>query len=186
MSRPIYVDLDATLIDSAVDRYGNVTKIVPRPGGPAFIEKLSRHGDLFLLTHAMRPHVANAFREIGPSVELFQGVISREDMASVIEQVEYLVGNQSLTDEERTMLYQEIPPLAPRGFIFDDQPIGSELYLIKSAAVGSRPRDWIQVKPFRRSNRDKDRELERAYQEYRRRMTGAHTVMAGRAWRVVG
>jgi hypothetical protein len=184
MGRPIYVDLDQTLIDSAMDRYGGVTKIYPRPGVDEFLKKLSRHGDLFLLTHAMRPHVEDAFQAIGPSVQLFQGVISREDMAPVIEQIEYLLGNMSLTPDERAMLYREVPPLAPRGFIFDDQPVGSELYLIKTATVGARPADWVQVKPFHRS--PDDHGLETAYQEYRRRAVGPHITMAGRALRVTG
>ena len=62
MGRPIYVDLDATLIDSDVDERGNVIRIHARPGADQFLGNLSKHGDLFLLTHAMRPHVKNAFR----------------------------------------------------------------------------------------------------------------------------
>lgn len=186
MGRPIYVDLDATLIDSSVDRYGNVAKIFPRPGVREFLNKLSSHGDLFLLTHAMRPHVEDAFREIGSPTKLFQGVISREDMAPIIEQVECLLSNRALNEEERSMLYHEIKPLAPRGFVFDDQQVGSELYLIKSATIGGRPRDWIQVKPFQHPSKGRDRELERAYQEYRQRALGATPVMAGQAMKVFG
>jgi hypothetical protein len=182
MARPIYVDLDATLIDSSYR--GDVARIYPRPGIGEFLGKLSKHGDLFLLTHAMRPHVKSAFREIGRPARLFQGVISREDMEPVIEQVEYLFQNSALTQDERAMLYQEIAPLAPRGFVFDDQAVGSELYAIKAATVGARPTDWIQVKPFRRS--PDDRELERAYREYRRRMEGTHAILSGRAFQVTG
>lgn len=185
MGRPIYCDLDATLIDSGVDGRGNVINIVVRPGVDKFLQKLSKHGDLFLLTHAMRPHVKNAFKAIGAASRLFQGVISREDMEPIIEQVEYLLKDPRLTSEERGMLYQEIQPLAPRGFMFDDQPVGSELYLIKSAAIGSRPSDWIQVKAFNgRSTSGK--ELERAYDEYRYRAVGPHALMSGRCARVTG
>jgi hypothetical protein len=185
MSRPLFVDLDATLIDSDVDARGNVIRITPRPGVAKFLEKLSRHGDLFLLTHATRPHVEEAFQAIGAPAQFFHGVISREDMGPIIEQIDYLMNDRRLTSVERAMLYQEIQPLAPRGYVFDDQPVGSELYLIKSATVGARPKDWIQVKPFNR-RATAGQELERAYQEYRRRAAGPHTVLAGRAVRVTG
>lgn len=185
MGRPIHVDLDATLIDSDVDKFGNVVEIHSRPGVGRFLEKLSRRGDLFLLTHAMKDHVKNAFRAIGKPTRLFQGVISREDMAPIIEQIDYIVQDPRLTMEERGMLYQEIQPIMPRGYIFDDQPIGSELYLIKTAAVGARPSDWIQVKAFKHGATTGDA-LERAYQEYLRRSMGPHTVLSGRARRVTG
>jgi len=186
MGRPIYVDLDATLIDSDVDDLGNVTAIHPRPGVGRFLEKLEKHGDLFLLTHATRPHVKNAFRAVGKPMKLFQAVVSREDMAPIIEQIEYIVNDPRLSTEERGMLYQEIQPIMPRGYIFDDQPVGSELYLIKTATVGARPNDWIQVKPFRKGATTGNA-LERAYQEYLRRSGGTRAeVLSGRALRVSG
>lgn len=183
MGRPIWIDLDQTLIDSSVR--GAAVKIYPRPGVEEFLEKLSRHGDLFLLTHATRPHVKNAFKAIGAPAGLFQGVISREDMEPIIEQIEYLLHDRRLTSGEQAMLYQEIVPIAPRGYIFDDQPVGSELYLIKTATVGARPNDWIQVKAFNRGA-TAGQELKRAYHEYRRRIAGPHTVLSGRAARVTG
>jgi hypothetical protein len=185
VGRPIFVDLDQTLIDSDVDGLGNVTAIYPRPGVGHFLGKLSGRGDLFLLTHAERPHVKNAFRAIGKPAKLFQGVISREDMSEIVEQIEYIFQDPKLTDEERRMIYQEIQPIMPRGYVFDDQPIGSELYLIKAAAVGARPSDWVQVKAFKR-NGAVDHELERAYQEYLRRSMGSRTILSGRARRVTG
>lgn len=186
MGRPIYVDLDATLIDSEVDVLGNVTKIHARPGAGRFLEKLSRHGDLFLLTHAMRDHVKNAFRVLGKPTKLFLDVISREDMAPVIEQVDYLLKDHRLTTAECGMLYQEIVPIAPRGYIFDDQDVGSYLYLIKTAAVGARPKEWIQVKAFQHGATSGNA-LETAYQEYVRRAMGPHTAaLAGRRSRHTG
>lgn len=186
MGRPIYVDLDATLIDSDVDELGNVTHIEARPGAAQFLQKLSKHGDLFLLTHAMRSHVKNAFRAIGKSSRLFTDVISREDMEPVIEMIDFILGDERLTMDEKGMLYQEIEPMAPRGYVFDDQPVGSELYLYKTATVGARPSDWIQVKPFKRG-RTGGQELERAYQEYLRRSGGATaSILSGRAIRVTG
>lgn len=183
MGRPLYVDLDETLIASSV-RGGDV-KIYPRPGVQKFLEQLSRHGDLFLLTHATRPHVEDAFKALGPVSGIFQGVVSREDMEPIIEQIDYIVQDPRLTMAERGMLYQEIQPIMPRGYVFDDQPVGSELYLIKSAVVGARPKDWIQVKAFKRGV-TAGQELKRAYQEYRRRVAGPHTALSGRAVRVTG
>jgi len=185
MARPVYVDLDSTLIDSVANRRGDVVKIIARPGVAAFLQKLSRHGDLILLTHAMRSHVKAAFKAIGASSKFFAGVISREDMQPIIELIEYLANDSKLTMEERTMLYYEIEALSPRGYVFDDQPVGSELYLIKRAAVGARPSDWIQVKPFDHEATD-GRGLERAYEEYLRRAAGPHAVLSGRAVRVTG
>lgn len=185
MGRPLYVDLDNTLIDSEVDELENVLAIYPRPGVGKFLDKLSRHGDLFLLTHAMKPHVKNAFRAVGKPMKLFQGVISREDMAPIIEQLDYIVNDPRLTMEERGMLYQEIQPIMPRGYVFDDQAIGSDLYLLKSATVGARPSDWIQVKAFKHGATTGNA-LERAYQEYLRRSVGSHTILSGRARRVSG
>ena len=115
MGRPLYVDLDATLIDSDVDELGNVTHIEARPGAAQFLQKLSKHGDLFLLTHAMEPHVKNAFRVIGKPSRLFTDVISREDMAPIIEMIDFIIQDERLTMEEKGMLYQEIEPLA-QGF----------------------------------------------------------------------
>lgn len=186
MGRPLYVDLDATLIDSDVDEHGDVIAIHPRPGVDRFLKKLSRHGDLFLLTHAMRPHVKSAFRAIGRSSQVFVDVISREDMAPIIEQLDYLANDPRLTPEERGLLYYEINPIAPRGYIFDDQKVGSDLYLLKTAVVGATEKDWIQVRPFKRG-RTGGQELERAYQEYLRRSGGRHVgVLSGRAIRVTG
>lgn len=186
MGRPIYVDLDQTLIDSDVDARGNVTKIYARPGAGRFLEKISRHGDLFLLTHAMRDHVKNAFRVLGKPSKLFLDVISREDTAPIIEQIQIILKDPRLTAEECGMLYQEIIPIAPRGYIFDDQPVGSELYLIKTAAVGARPKDWIQVAAFEHGTTS-GKALEQAYQEYLRRAMGPHTTaLSGRARRVTG
>lgn len=185
MSRPIYIDLDSTLIDSIANRRGDVTKIIVRPGVDTFLQNLSQHGDLILLTHAMRPHVKNAFKAIGAPSKIFAGVISREDMQPIIELIEYLANDSKLTMEERTMIYYEIESLSPRGYVFDDQPVGSELYLIKRAAVGAKPSDWIQVKPFDYKGSDR-RGLERAYEEYLHRAAGPRTVLSGRAVRVTG
>lgn len=180
MGRPIYVDLDDTLITSELNRRGEIKRIIPRPDAADFIQALSRHGDLFLLTHAMRSHVQDAFVALGPVVELFRGVISREDMEPIIEQVDYLYGDHRLSDHERSMLYREIQPLAPRGFIFDDQPVGSSLYLIKMAVIGGRAGDWIQVKSFGK-NLDDHKALSAAYRDYLRRSVGSGSViMSGR------
>jgi len=186
VGRPLYVDLDSTLIDSDVDLIGNVTKIHARPGAGRFLEKLSGQGDLFLLTHAMRDHVRNAFRVLGKPSKLFLDVISREDMAPIIEQVDYLLKDVRLTAEERGMLYQEISPIAPRGYIFDDQAVGSYLYLVKTATVGARPKEWVQVKAFQHGATTRNG-LENAYQEYLRRAMGPHTTtLAGRRPRHTG
>lgn len=185
MARPIYVDLDDTLITSKTDRKGNVVEIFPRPGVDAFLGKLSKHGDLFLLTHATTPHVENAFMALGPITNVFSGIISREVMQPVIDQIDYLLTNYNLTDEERAAAYRSLSPLAPRGFVFDDQPVGSLLYMYKTASIGARPSDWIQVPAFTQPGK-RDAHLDRAYQEYRSRAAGPHAVLSGRRASVAG
>lgn len=179
MGRPIYVDLDDTLITSVTDGDGDVIEIVPRPGVNSFLGKLSRHGNLFLLTHAMTPHVDDAFRALGSVTRMFTGVISRETMEPVIEQVDYLLENPDLTADQKLALYNEIVPIVPRGVVFDDQPVGSQLYLYKAASVGASPEDWIQVPPFKLTTR-RDRHLEGAYREYRMRAGGKHAALSAR------
>jgi hypothetical protein len=186
MGRPIYVDLDATLIDSDVDELGNVVHIEARPGAAQFLQKLSKHGDLFLLTHAMRPHVKNAFRVIGKSSKLFVGVISREDMEPVIEQIDYIVNDPRLTDEEKGMLYQEIRPLSREGMSSTISPWDPSSTFSRPRTVGAKPNDWIKVRPFKRG-RTGGQELDRAYREYLRRSGGeSAAVLSGRAIRVTG
>lgn len=177
MKQKLFVDLDDTLIASVVDDQGNVTEIVPRPGADDFLIKLSKHGDLYLLTHATRPHVRDAFKALGPISRIFEAVISRENMRPIIEQLEIIDRSADLTDAEREFLYEEIEPIFQKGFIFDDQPVGSELYWIKTLAIGATQDDWIRVRAFTdyavaRSG------LDRAYAEYRRRASGGR-MMAG-------
>src|SRR3990172_106348 len=120
MTRPLYVDLDDSLIASDIDGGGNVVKIIPRPGVDAFLKNLSKHGDLYLLTHATRPHVKDAFKAIGPASRLFKAVISRENMKPVIDEIDIISGSD-ISDGEKDFLYKQIRPLFRSGYIFDDQ-----------------------------------------------------------------
>ena len=173
----LFCDLDETLIASILDDRGNVAEIIPRPGAADFLAKLSKHGDLYLLTYATRPHVRDAFLALGPISKIFKSVISRENMRPIIEQFDIIEKDSRLTDADRELLYGEIQPIFQRGFIFDDQAVGSELYWIKTLAVGASEGDWIRVRAFTdyavaRSG------LDRAYAEYRRRAAGGR-MMAG-------
>lgn len=167
--RPIiWVDLDETLIASILDGNDNVQEIVARPGVEGFLRKLSKHGDLHLLTYATRPHVRDAFKALGPISKIFKAVVSRETLWPIIEQVDIISKDPDLTADERGILYDEIQPIYPKGFIFDDQRVGSDLYWIKTLAVGAEEDDWIRVRPFLDYATAKS-ELDRAYEEYRSR-----------------
>jgi len=176
--RPVlWIDLDDTLITSIMDDDDNIIEIVPRPGVEDFLRKLSRHGDLYLLTYATRPHVRDAFKALGPISKIFKAVVSRESLRPIIEQIEIISKDPDLTADERVILYDEIQPIYEKGFIFDDQRVDSDLYWIKTLAVGAEEDDWIRVKPFRDYATAKS-ELDRAYAEYRRRAAGGR-MMAG-------
>jgi len=182
MGRLLYTDLDDTIVTSSVDRYGQVLEITPRPGVDQFIRSLSNHGELYVLSHATRDHVLNALEAIGDSSHAFQGILSREDLQPVIEQLEIVASEPGLSERERNRLIMEIPPIAPRGVMFDDFPPRSWMYMIKATALGIDERHWIQVAPFNDLKPDRGG-LEKAYREYLRRFSLSHVGISGRARR---
>jgi hypothetical protein len=167
MARLIFVDIDETMISAQMRRGGELS-ITKRPGVDQFIRSLSGHGELYVLSHATRDHVLNALEVIGDSSRSFQGILSREDLKPVIDQLDIIFSEPGLSNLERDRLVMEIPPIAPRGVMFDDFPPKSEMYAIKATALGIDERHWIQVEAFNDLKPDRGG-LGKAYQEYLRR-----------------
>lgn len=167
---------------SAVAARGGGYSITKRPGVDQFIRSLSSHGELYVLSHATRDHVLNALEAIGDSSHAFQGILSREDLQPVIDQLEIVTSEPGLSERERSRLIMEIPPIAPRGVMFDDFPPRSWMYSIKATALGIDERHWIQVAPFNDLKPDR-RGLEKAYQEYLRRFGHRASIGSGFAKR---
>lgn len=164
----IYLDLDHTLVNPVTDKRGNVTAIIRRPGVTEFLEKLSRDGDLWLLTAAERGHAERALSVLWPASKHFRGIITIEDMALIEEQNMVIFQEPGLSNAQRMDLWDEIKPIAPPGVMFDDFPAGSSMYLLKAAAIGIGPDRWIQVEHFSSQHKDKGG-LKKAYADFRKR-----------------
>lgn len=164
----LYTDLDNTLINPVVDRHGNVVKIIPRPGAQEFLTKLSRDGDLLMLTAASREHAKRGLEILKPASRLFKGVISIEDMAPVEEQLDVVFNEPGLTDEQRLRLLRDIRPIAPPGAMFDNYPVGSSIYYLKAGSIGIGPEQWVEVEHFG-DGKDDHGGLKKAYADFRRR-----------------
>ncbi len=164
--KPLYVDLDATLIHS------DDTAIYPRPGAAEFLCRLAGHGDVYILSHATLPHVHRALPYLGRGSEYLSGLFSREDLQPVIDQLDSLTST-TLPKADLKRLRASIPPLFPAGVIFDDQPVGSDPYFMKSTALGIGGDLWIQVPAYTRVNLN-DNALEQAYKKFYRRFVGVN------------
>ncbi len=163
---PIYVDLDETLI------YSDDTAIYPRPGAAEFLRRLAGHGDVYILSHATLRHVQRALPYLGRGSEYLSGIFTREDLQPVIDQLDFLAST-TLPKADLERLRASIKPLFPAGVIFDDQPVGSDPYLIKSTALGIGGDMWIQVPADTRVNQNDDA-LKKAYKKFHRRFVGAN------------
>ncbi len=175
----LYTDLDNVLINPVMGGpfLEDVVRIEKRPDAEWFIEKLSRRGELWLLTSSMEVHARRALRVLGPVARRFSGVITREDLSFVEAQIR-VVMDARVAEEERAELWSLVRPIAPRGPVFDDFPVGSDMFILKSTAVGIGPEGWIEVEPFTTERPDRGG-LRRAYAEFRARF-GNGTRMAGR------
>lgn len=176
----IYSDLDNVLINPVMGgpALEDVVRIVPRPDAEWFLSKLARHGELWMLTLSAGDHPGNALRALGPrAARFFSGVISREDMELVAEQIK-VIQEADVSPAERAELWSLVRPIAPPGVVFDDFPVGSEMFVLKATAVGIGPEHWIEVEDFAEGRPDRGG-LRKAYAEFRRRF-GSGTRLAGR------
>lgn len=173
----LYSDLDNTLIWNVTDQEGNVTAMLPRPGVGSFLEKLSRDGELWMLTAADPSHAERAMSVLHPYSKLFKGVLTRRDMEPVWEQLDIIFNDPLLDLETRWHLWGEVKPIAPRGVMFDDYPVGSGMFALKAASIGIGPDEWIEVEHFGEDKPDRGG-LRKAYAEFRRRFPTM--MMSGR------
>lgn len=164
----IYTDLDNVLINPVIDPVmEEVISIIPRPDVDWFLGTLAKHGELWLLTLANRAHAERALQLTG--TEHFSGIISAEDLTHVAQLLDMIMKAEGLSDEDRGQLISEIPKVGPPGMVFDDYGVGSDVQLVKSAAVGIGPESWIEVEPFVTGSPDR-KGLRKAYQEFQRRL----------------
>jgi hypothetical protein len=175
----LYSDLDEVLVSpirSKPDDAGMVP-IVPRPGAKRFLADLSQHGDVVLISHGTRPHVARGIEMLGDGARYLRGVITREDMEPIQAQID-VVEKSGLPDETKVDLYQEIPPIFEPGFVFDDFPVGSWMYALKGIATATPPERWIQVEAFVYPKPDRGG-LRKAYVEFTKRLQAWNASLSG-------
>ena len=172
----IYCDLDNVLIHPVVDPKGNVVKIHPRPEADWFLSNLAQHGEVVLLTASSGDHPVRALRKLGKAASHLSGVITREDLVPIEEQIK-VVQEADVDAATRRELWSQIQPIAPPGVIFDDYPVGSGMFVLKATAVGIGPEGWIQVDAYDPRKTDRGG-LRRAYREFLRRFGRRRGVVA--------
>jgi hypothetical protein len=164
----IWTDLDNTLVNPVTDEAGYVTAILPRPGVQEFLTKLGNDGQLWMLTSATREHAERAMSILHPASKVFRGIVSREDMEPVEEQLSVVLYEPGLSPDERLSLWSDIRPIAPPGPVFDNFPVDSSVFYLKAAAVGIGPDEWIHVEHFGDGRMDRGG-LKKAYLDFRKR-----------------
>lgn len=167
----IYCDNDNTLTAPVWSPTGGneIIDVMVRPKAEWFLEQLSKHGDVYIITAAAREYADQALNRLGDARKFIKGIISREDMSPVSDKIVDIECNNELEWIEKERLYQQIKPIAPEGFLFDDYPVGGWLYKLKAKVVGINESKWIKVKPFGPNDPDTGG-LEKAYAEFIERM----------------
>lgn len=161
--KPIYVDLDDTLTHHEVE--DGKTIFTVRPWAPEFIQALSHYGDVYLLTFANKEHALQGLNRIGPAKRYISGVISREHLDPIADRISEIEQMPGLELGDKLRLYAEVPPIAQPGVVFDDNPVGSDFFWIKSRAVDIGPEHWIQV-PLYTPGRGGEYELHYSYWKF--------------------
>lgn len=163
----IYCDNDNTLTAPVWAPTGGneIIDIMVRPKAEWFLEQLSKHGDVHIVTAATKEYAEQALAKLGDARKFIKGIISREDMLPVSDKIVDIECNGELEWIEKERLYQQIKPIAPEGFIFDDYPTGGWLYRLKSKVIGIDESKWIKVKPFGPNDPDSGG-LEKAFAEF--------------------
>lgn len=163
----IYCDNDNTLTAPKWSPNGGseIIDILVRPKAEWFLEQLSKHGEVYIITAATKDYAEKALSTLGDARKFIKGVITREDMAPVADRIVDIETGGNLDWLAKERLYQKVKPIAPAGYLFDDYPVGGWLFKLKSKVVGIDESKWIKVKPFGPSDPD-DGGLERAYKEF--------------------
>jgi hypothetical protein len=163
----IYCDNDNTLTAPVWAPAGGneIIDVMVRPKAEWFLEQLSKHGDVYIITAATKEYAEVALSKLGEARKFIKGVLSREDMLPISDKIVDIECNGELEWIEKERLYQQIKPIAPEGFIFDDYPTGGWLYRLKSKVIGIDESKWIKVKPFGPNDPDNSG-LEKAFAEF--------------------
>jgi hypothetical protein len=167
---PIYVDLDGT-ISYPVYKSEKLDHFVFRPGALPFLEALSRHGELRLLTMSEGGWAEDALSERPDLEALFSMIITMEDLADVERRLKQIFSLAGLSDGEKLDMVGMVKPIVEPGIAFDDQAYGSGAWYLKSVAIGTfdlGPDLWIKVDPFSKNSPDRGG-LERAFHRFRAR-----------------
>lgn len=170
--KPIYSDMDNVLIAPIIDPVTDEPiDLIIRPGVKEFLEKLSVYGELNLLTAASLGWARIVLRRMGPIASLFKQVITAEDLYPIDQQLQVIRRADWLSSEDREQLYRQIQPILPPGVVFDDFPVGSDMYRLKGLATGIanlNPHLWIQVEEFTPDQPDRGG-LRKAYEDFKKR-----------------
>jgi hypothetical protein len=179
----IYSDLDNVLINPVEDAAtGEIISIIPRPDVDWFLRELAKDGEVWIMTAAERAHADRALDVLGDlALPYLSGVLSAEDLYPAWSQVDMILNVSEISDEDRAALFAQIPPVAPAGVIFDDWPLRSKLFYVKTSAAGVGPESWIEVEPFSPGSPDRGG-LRRAHAEYVRRFRSGAALAGGRKW----
>jgi hypothetical protein len=165
---PIYVDMDETLLSAVVQGppgQEEIVGVVVRPGAQRFLENLSRHGPLVLLTLGNQPYARWAIDHLGAAAGLFQKLVTYERLERIHEQARRIARRYPFGSRSANQAALAIRPILPPGVVFDDSPVGTDRFFTKIRAVGIPVSWYIQVAPFQ-PDRPDGRGLEDAYREY--------------------
>lgn len=184
MGRPIYIDLDETLGYSIWQGdlgQEELVDFIVRPGAQDFLSRLWSFGTPLLLTLAEKGYAHEAMRRIGK--DLVADIISREDLEPISDHVYAALAVAPRRRWTARDFQAMLPPIYPKGVIFDNETLGSEYNLIKATAVGAPDSWWIQVPKFDRMHPDAGG-LAWALSQFEGRREGQPALL-GRKMRVV-
>lgn len=171
--QPVYIDLDFTISYPVYtdEEKKEVDHFVFRPGALPFLEALSRHGELILLTASEGGWAKEALSERPDLERMFSAIITMKEMEPIEKQLIWIFGIAGLSEDEKLGMVGMIKPIASPGIVFDDQAYGSSAWYLKAVAIGTfdlGPELWIKVDRFSRSNPDLNG-LERAFHRFKSR-----------------
>ena len=175
----LYTDMDETLIGPVRNHVDPdfMSGFVVRPGVGEFLDALSDHGDVVVLTAASREWADHVIPQL-PRFKVIKDVVTREDMIPIAEQI-HVIEESGTPPFIREELYREVMPLFPTGFMFDDFPVGSEMWRYKSLAAGIPENRWIRVERFTPELPDRGG-LRKAYREFLKRKKAWSAGLSGR------
>lgn len=175
----LYVDLDNTL-GYPLLRQEQLVGFIVRPTAEWFLRTLARHGDVWLLSSAERSHVTRALRTLGRAANVLRGTLTREDLLPVAEAL-YRISVTSRSEAEQDRKLSRVRKIARPGIMFDDFMVGTDMYLLKSKAIGIGENLWIQVEAFSEEFPDRGG-LQKAYEQFLRRFSPRPVMGSVLAW----